>query len=56
MTLLSTTLLIFLILKFAGLVTWSWWIILGPLYVPLIVSIVIILISGVLSYISSRGA
>lgn len=39
-------LVLFLVLKLAGLVTWSWWFVLAPLWVPL--SIVIVLSTIVL--------
>lgn len=36
MTLAGVVLVVFLILKLAGLVTWSWWVILAPIYVPIV--------------------
>lgn len=36
--------LIFLVLKLAGVVSWSWWLVTAPLWVPIIAGFVIILV------------
>ena len=40
MTLTGVVFVVFLILKLAGLVTWSWWVILAPIYVPIVILVI----------------
>ena len=40
MTLAGVVFVVFLILKLAGLVTWSWWVILAPVYLPIVISVI----------------
>lgn len=37
----GTLFLIFLVLKLCGLITWSWWWVTSPLWIPLAIGIVI---------------
>ena len=37
--------IVFLALKLTGIISWSWWLIAAPLYVPLLLVIVIIFIA-----------
>ena len=41
---LETILIVFLVLKLAGIVDWSWWIVTAPLWAPLLVGIVVLII------------
>ena len=36
--------LIFIVLKLTSVISWSWWLVLAPLYVPFIVVIILVLI------------
>jgi hypothetical protein len=36
--------LIFIVLKLTEMVTWSWWLVLAPLYGPFVLALVIVLI------------
>jgi uncharacterized paraquat-inducible protein A len=42
--------LIFIVLKLTELVTWSWWLVLAPLYGPYIFAFVIVLILAASGY------
>lgn len=41
---LDALLLIFIVLKLIGIITWSWWIVLIPLWIEIILVIIFILI------------
>lgn len=41
---LDALLLIFIVLKLIGVITWSWWIVLIPLWIEIILVIIFILI------------
>lgn len=36
--------LIFIVLKLTEMITWSWWLVLAPLYGPFVLALVIVLI------------
>ena len=36
--------LIFITLKLLGVITWSWWWVLAPIWIPIIIAIIIILV------------
>jgi hypothetical protein len=36
-------LVVFMVLKFSGLVDWSWWIVLAPLWIPTLMGLLMIL-------------
>lgn len=42
--------LIFIVLKLTETVTWSWWIVLAPLYVPFIIALVLVLFLAAMGY------
>lgn len=39
---LETLTIVFVVLKLAGLITWSWWIVLAPTWIPLFLGIVLL--------------
>ncbi len=41
---LDALLLIFIVLKLIGIITWSWWVVLMPLWIEIILVIIFILI------------
>lgn len=43
----------FIVLKLTNYISWSWWVVLSPLYVPLVL-IVVLLIAAVASKIKSK--
>ncbi len=43
MSFLSVLGLIFIVLKLLGVITWSWWIVLAPLYFGLVLTILLFL-------------
>ncbi len=46
---LSTVLLaIFVTLKLVGTITWSWWWVLSPLWIPIAIVIIILIFLGIL--------
>lgn len=46
--------LVFVIAKLANLITWSWWLVFAPVWMPLAIVIVISAIIGLL-YLFSKG-
>jgi len=40
----------FIVLKLTGVVTWSWWWVLAPLWIPAIIVAIILLIGAVLIF------
>ena len=44
LTLADVLLVVFIILKLCGVVNWSWWWVLSPLWINLIIAIFVILI------------
>lgn len=42
--------LVFLGLKFAGIVTWPWWIVSAPLWLPMVLGVSIVLLGGMLLF------
>lgn len=44
MSFLEVLLVIFVILKLVGVITWSWWVVTAPFWVPVVLVIVIALI------------
>ena len=53
----TTLFLIFLILKLTGNITWSWWWVTSPLWIPvlLVISIMIVIFIFGLVYIATTG-
>lgn len=49
MTLASVLGVIFIVLKLVGVITWSWWLVLLPFYLGLVIWLVIILIGFLLA-------
>ena len=48
--------LAFIILKLVGVINWSWWLVLLPLYAPVIVIFVILIFIGIIIiYLSEYG-
>lgn len=43
MTLSTTLFLIFLVLKLTGNITWSWWWVTAPLWIPLIIGVLVLI-------------
>jgi hypothetical protein len=46
--------LIFIVLKLTGVITWSWWWVLAPIYIPLAICLIIVLIIIVTVLINSK--
>ena len=44
---LTTLYAIVCILKLCGIITWSWWIILAPLWIPPLITAVVMVIIGI---------
>lgn len=42
-------LLIFIVLKLIGVITWSWWWVLSPLWIPIILALLIIAVLVIVS-------
>jgi len=42
--LMGTLLIIFIVLKLTGLIAWSWWWVLSPLWIGLVVGIIILIV------------
>lgn len=48
MTFFQLLTILFIGLKLAGFITWSWWLVLLPLYLPFVIGLVIIVIGLVI--------
>ena len=46
---LSLLFLVFLVLKLTGVITWSWWLVTLPLWGPLALSVLVLLVIGVVA-------
>ena len=51
---LSILLVAFIVLKLCGVITWSWLWVLSPLWIPIALVLVILLIVGVMVYANVR--
>ena len=52
--LLSTLLLVlFIALKLCGVIAWSWWWVLSPLWIPLLIGVVCVVIAVIIGGISA---
>ena len=47
--------LAFIILKLVGVINWSWWLVLLPLYAPVIVIFVILIFIGIIIFCSIKS-
>lgn len=47
----GATFLVFLILKLLGHITWSWWWVTAPLWIPLGIVVAVILVMGIVIFI-----
>lgn len=41
---LELLLVVFIVLKFIGVITWSWWWVLSPLWIPLAIALIVTII------------
>ena len=46
MSFLEVLLLVFIVLKLCKVINWSWWWVLSPIWIPLGLAIILLLISG----------
>lgn len=46
--------LIFIVLKLTGVITWSWWWVLAPIYIPLAICLIIITVIVIIVIINSK--
>lgn len=44
----------FVVLKLVGVINWSWWWVISPLWIPLAISLVLLLILGVVIALNTR--
>ncbi len=44
----------FIVLKLAGHITWSWWWVLAPTWIPLAIVLVCLLVLGIATYIKEK--
>lgn len=51
---LSILLVAFIVLKLCGVITWSWWWVLSPLLIPLLVIFIVFTIIGVMIFIKFK--
>lgn len=47
--------LAFIILKLVGIINWSWWLVLLPLYVPIISVLVLLIFLGIIIFCSIKS-
>lgn len=53
---LPTMTLVFVILKMAGVINWSWWWVFAPTWIPLCVSAILLIIFLILIVLTKEGA
>lgn len=41
---LELLLIVFIVLKLTGIITWSWWWVLSPLWIPLVIALIVTII------------
>lgn len=41
---LELLLVVFIVLKLTGIITWSWWWVLSPLWIPLVIALIVTII------------
>lgn len=51
---LSILLVAFIVLKLCGVITWSWLWVLAPLWIPIALILVILLIVGIMVYVNVK--
>lgn len=51
---LSILLVAFIVLKLCGVITWSWLWVLSPLWIPIALVLVILLIVGIMVYVNVK--
>ena len=51
---LSLLLVAFIVLKLCGVITWSWWLVLSPLWAPIIIGLILLLIMGIVVYLNTK--
>ena len=51
---LSILLVAFIVLKLCGVITWSWWLVLLPLWAPIALVLIILLILGIMVYVNVK--
>lgn len=44
----------FIILKLCGVISWSWWWVLAPTWIPLAVALVILIVGGIIALCMSK--
>lgn len=51
---LSILLVAFIVLKLCGVIAWSWWWVLAPLWMPIALILIILLIVGIIVFVNVR--
>lgn len=45
---LTLLFIVFLVLKLVGVISWSWWWVFSPIWIPLLIAVILIAIAGFL--------
>lgn len=45
---------VFIVLKLCGVITWSWWWVLSPIWITILLVIAILVIVGVITYYATK--
>lgn len=48
-SLLGITTLVFVVLKLTGVINWSWWWVLGPLWIPSVIVLVLVMLGAAIA-------
>lgn len=43
---LTVLFIVFLILKLVGVISWSWWWVFSPIWIPILIAVILIAIAG----------
>jgi hypothetical protein len=46
--------IVFLVLKLTGTITWSWWWVTAPLWIPVAITVAFLIISGLIMFLLGR--
>lgn len=55
MKFLPTLMLLFIALKLTGVINWSWWLVLSPFLIPLLLVPILMIFLGVLKYLKVKN-
>lgn len=46
--------IVFVVLKLLNVISWSWWWVLSPIWIPVVLILVILIVVGIIAFITSK--